>query len=163
MPRRNKKIKLYIDMDDVLAKYSKYFLDRGLDPNTPRPPGLFRMLEPDSTGIDAMYILDYIGCFDMYVVSKVSMDDPREWADKVAWCNTHLPPFMKDRLILTPTRSLFSGGILVDDDVRNRKGFRGLFIHFGSEDYPDWTVVFDKLVGMMVGTSQRRRVPVLLR
>jgi len=50
-------------------------------------------------------------------------------------------------LILTHRKDLVKGDILIDDRPNNgAKDFEGEWIHFGSENFPDWSSVIKHLL-----------------
>ena len=61
---------------------------------------------------------------------------------------------MTHKLHISPHKGLFEGDILIDDNVsgKGQEAFKGLIIHFGSADCPDWKAVLTH-VHEIVGTT----------
>ena len=50
---------------------------------------------------------------------------------------------MVERLVISPDKSLLKGDYLIDDILhgKGQDSFEGKLIHFGSNEYPDWSAV----------------------
>jgi 5'(3')-deoxyribonucleotidase len=131
-----------IDMDGVLADFE---LGQRMFGNHHKNPGFFAKLKPLPGAIRAVKLLQRNG-FDVYFLSRAPYDTPTAWAEKLIWCKTYFPePEFVNKLILCAHKNLIKGDILIDDDIRNKEGFDGRFIQFGSSDYPNWPVVLRSL------------------
>jgi len=76
-------------------------------------PGFWRELTPRAPGFELVGLLRNAG-FQVYVVTKGPYDAPQAWADKVAWCRSHLPDVP---VIVTDDKARVHGHVLVDDWV----------------------------------------------
>jgi len=80
--------------------------------------------------------------FDTYILSTAPWNNPSAWSDKLEWVKTNLGNTAYKRLILTHHKNLNRGDFLVDDRQKNGASeFGGELILFGSEQFPDWSVV----------------------
>lgn len=141
---------LYVDMDGVLvdfdsgvAKLSDELREKykGQYDNV---PGIFSLMDPMPNAIESFNIL--FEKYDTYVLSSPSYENSTSFSDKFLWVCKYLPQ-AKTKLILTKFKNLSKGHILIDDRTTNGASeFEGLFIHFGSEKYPNWDSVMKKLI-----------------
>ena len=137
---------LYIDMDNVLVdfpsafpKLTKEILEE-YKSDLDEVPGIFSLMEPMKGAVEAFDKL--AEHFDTYILSTAPWDNPSAWSDKLEWVKKHLGQPAYKRLILTHHKNLNFGHYLVDD--RHKRGvenFRGEWIEFGSEQFPDWDSV----------------------
>ncbi len=154
MENNNNELKktLYVDMDNVLVSFQSgidcldektklEYVDR-LD----EVPGIFALMKPMEGAIDSYTIL--ASHFDTYILSTSPWENPSAWHDKVVWVKKYLGDVAYKRLILSHNKHLNAGDFLIDDR-HNKNGadkFKGEFIHFGTERFPDWKSVVDYLV-----------------
>jgi len=136
--------RIYIDMDGVLCNFAKAFNERReADPSQPFPQSQFGFwinLEPIEGAIESVKVLEEV--FDVWFLSKPSFDNLNSFSEKAYWINKYFGPYMLRRLILCGDKSLLIGDYLIDDTTTaNQKEFNGKFIHFGTEEFPDWTKV----------------------
>lgn len=141
---------LYVDMDNVLVDFPSSFsrIDKSqldaFEGRLDEVPGIFGLMEPVPHAIDAYRELASL--FDTYVLSTSPWENPSALADKLAWVKRHLGGVAYKRLILSHHKNLNRGDFLVDDRPNNGADqFMGEFIRFGSEDFPDWSVVLPYL------------------
>lgn len=86
------------------------------------------------------------GVFDTYILSTAPWNNPSAWLDKLLWVQRHLGNYAYKRLMLSHHKNLHLGDFLVDDRAKNgAEQFRGERIHFGSENFPDWSTVVNYL------------------
>ena len=79
-------------------------------------------------------------------MSAPSWRNPSSYSDKRLWVEEHLGEFANKRLILTHNKGLFQGRALIDDRLTyGVESFQGEHIHFGSENFPDWSSVLKYL------------------
>lgn len=142
---------LFFDMDGVLADFESG-LER-VDEATKKQyegrldeiPGLFALMEPVPGAIEAVKTL--AEHYDVFILSTAPWKNPSAWSDKVKWVNKYLGDVFYKRIILTHRKDLCMGDYLIDDRAKNGASeFRGEWIHFGSERFPDWKSVVDYLI-----------------
>lgn len=137
---------LYIDMDNVLVDFPSAFphlseqdhlafVDR-LD----EVPNIFSKMLPVHGAVEAFNELSEL--FDTYILSTAPWENPSAWSDKLLWVKKHLGQSAYKRLILSHHKNLNSGDFLVDDRTKNGVDkFSGQHIHFGTQEFPDWSAV----------------------
>lgn len=149
---------VYFDMDNVLVDFQSG-LDK-VDEETRRAyagheddiPGVFALMDPVPGAIEAVH--EIAEKYDCYILSTAPWANPSAWADKVRWVTDHLDDVFHKRLIISHHKDLLRGEYLIDD--RSRHGacdFRGKWIRFGSEDFPDWAAVKDYLCCKMINNA----------
>jgi 5'(3')-deoxyribonucleotidase len=153
-----KKKILYIDMDGVVADFIKSIfilhpeiINKNLYPTTSsiedkiddiciQNKNFFKNLEPIQDAIECTKPL--FDKYDVYFLSTPMWDVPESYTDKRLWLEKHYGNLAKKRLILTNRKDLAIGDILIDDRLTNgSENFKGLFIHFGSKDFPNWKAI----------------------
>lgn len=132
-------------MDDTIVDFSS---GRRLYGDHHHHSGFFIRLKPLPSAIQAVKLLQRSG-FEVYFLSRSPWDTPVAWAEKVTWIRFYFPePEFVNKLILCANKALIRGDVLIDDDIRNKEGFEGDFIHFGSSAYPNWPVVLKALLDL---------------
>jgi 5'-nucleotidase len=112
-------------------------------------PGFYRGLYPMPGALDAVRRLKTN--FHVYFLSTGSASNAACFTEKIEWIAEHFGPDMIDNVILTARKDLIAvpGGVpfyLVDDRLTNgAANFQGNFIHFGSEQFPNWESVLTHL------------------
>lgn len=144
---------LFIDLDGVVADFVSAMNTHPLiedirytqDPDT--IPGIFRHLKPINAAIKSVKKLLKSPKYDVYFLSTAPWNNPSAWTDKRIWLEEQFGDKISRKLILTHRKDLVKGDILIDDRPNNgAKDFEGKWIHFGSEDFPDWSSVLKYLV-----------------
>lgn len=132
-------------MDGVVADFAKKWeamYNTKIDIYTipPTPDGFYRDLEIIPGSRDAVEVL--ARRFDVYFLSTAEWDNPSSWTDKRLWIEEKFGSLAKKRLILSPNKSLNMGHYLIDDrPLKSNLAFQGKFIHFGSDQFPNWNSV----------------------
>ena len=155
----NKKI-LYIDMDGVVANFEKgikqylqewdSLSDDQKGDKTDEVCGnannFFLDLHPIEGAIDAINKLAII--YETYFLSAAMWNVPESYTEKRLWIEKHFGDSFRKRLILTHRKDLNMGDYLIDDRTSHGAGdFKGKHIHFGKEEFPDWSSVEKFLLG----------------
>lgn len=110
-------------------------------------PGIYRDLPPMKGAVEAVSELRKSGLYDMFVATTNSWGNPYGATDKRFCIEKHFGDTFYKRLVITHNKNLLIGDYLVDDRTKNGAGeFSGEHIHFGSETYPDWDSVLNKLL-----------------
>ena len=156
-----KKEIIFFDMDNVLVdfksalnKVDPAILAQYEDDGTGKPhyddiPGLFSLMDPMPGAIDAVKRIAASGKYEMSILSTAPWGTPSSWTDKVLWVKKHLDSdhpqgvFYK-RMVLTHHKNLCvqDNAWLIDDRTAHGSvQFGDKFVHFGSEQFPDWDSV----------------------
>ncbi len=123
-------------IDQLDEKVKNKYKEDGLDD----VPGIFSRMKPMPRAVDAFNELSEK--FDTYILSTAPWDNPSAWTDKLLWVKKYLGDKACKRLILTHHKNLNKGDFLIDDRHKNgAEHFEGEWIHFGTENYPDWDAV----------------------
>ncbi len=145
-----RKIVIYIDMDDVLCNYTgAYEKARSVMPEIKYPqsvPGFFRNLEPIEGAIEGYKYLSQQVTFDVYILTAPSVENPLCYTEKRLWIEDHLSINAVKKLIIASNKSLLKGQYLIDDydKGRGQEAFEGQLIHFGSPRFLTWTYVIER-------------------
>ena len=142
-------------MDNVIVNF-KSGIDRlslevqtQYEGNLDEVPGIFALMDPMDGAVESVKQLSER--YDTYVLSTAPWANPSAWSDKVKWIHQYFgdqkeTPLYK-RLILSHHKHLNDGHYLIDDRLANGAGdFKGMHIHFGQEDWPDWKTVTQYLL-----------------
>ena len=145
---------LYIDLDGVIADFISALHShplREIPPYDEHPdtiPNIFRNLKPIEGAIASVnQLLESEKKYEVYFLSTAPWNNPSAWTDKRLWLEEQFGDVINRKLILTHRKDLVKGDILIDDRPNNgAKDFEGEWIHFGSDDYPDWDAVLRYLL-----------------
>lgn len=139
---------VYIDMDGVLANFDKRVKEleaQGFKAGSVfKHPEAYKDLEPIEGAIEAWHSLQEK--YETYVLSTPAWSNPDSWSEKRIWVEKYLGKSAHKKLILSHNKGLVKGDYLIDDREANGVGdFSGEHIHFGTEEYPDWESVLQRL------------------
>ena len=152
------KKRLFFDMDDVLVDFQSG-LDKvdeetksryrakgpGEKDRMDEIPGLFGLMEPLHGAIEAVHRLAEV--YDVFILSTAPWNNPSAWSDKVMWVTKYFDDVFHKRVIITHRKDLVEGDYLIDDRGKNGTSeFKGEWIHFGSERFPNWDAVVEYLL-----------------
>ena len=109
-------------------------------------PNIVSYLPPVKGAVEAMYALQQSGKYDVYILSTSPWSNPTTWSDKVEWINRHLDKYYCKRLILSHHKNLLRGDYIIDDRGKHgTSGFKGEWLRFGSEEFPNRESVLEYL------------------
>ncbi len=87
-----------------------------------RAPGFFRHLPVMEDSVEVLRELNRQ--YEVFIVSA-AMEFPNSLKDKLDWLLEHFPFFTWRQLALTGSKDLVHGEYMIDDHVKNLKGFKG--------------------------------------
>ena len=135
--------RIFIDMDYTLVDFTSGFhRARERNPGQPWPQsqyGFFANLEPLPDAVWAWKRLQELGHVT-YILTAPSILNPMCYAEKRVSVEKIFGFEACHNLIICEDKSLLHGDVLIDDKTDSHKQdlFRGTFIHFGSQKFPDW-------------------------
>ena len=148
---RRKKI-IYVDMGGVLMDFHAGLeligdeLRKDYAGRYNEVPNIISYLPPIKGAVEAMDALRKSGIYDVYILSTSPWSNPSTWSDKVEWINRYLNKYYCERLILSHYKNLLKGDYIIDDRGKHgTSGFKGEWICFGSNRFPDWDSVLEYL------------------
>lgn len=131
---------IYIDLDNTMADYLLEVKRRNSNVKDAKHiHGFFSSLQPMSGAIDAYNELSKY--FQIYFLTTSPWSNPQAASEKISWVKQYIPNAYKN-VIITHRKDLNIGSYLIDDSDKNGAGdFSGKFIHFRTDEFPDWTTV----------------------
>ena len=146
----NKK-RIYFDMDGVLVDFESGIAK--LDEATKEQykgkldevPGIFSLMEPMPGAAEVVRLL--ARSYDVFILTTSPWNNPTAASDKVQWVKKYLDDVFHKRLIITHRKDLLEGDYLIDDRDKNGAAeFKGEFIKYGSQQFPDWEAILNHLL-----------------
>jgi 5'(3')-deoxyribonucleotidase len=143
---------IYIDMDGVVSNFDKARENSPLRYTSPykgrpdRIPDIYKDLEPIDGAIEAVNQILNNSDFETFFLSTPPWDNPDGWKHKRLWIEKYFGKAARHKLILSSRKDLNIGDYLIDDSNHRGQGqFRGEWIHFGSDMFPNWEAVLKYL------------------
>ena len=142
---------LFFDMDGVLVEFNSAL--RHIDDETIRRyeghyqdiPGFFALMDPMPGAIEAVKKLSQH--YEVFILSTAPWKNPSSWSDKRIWVEKFFGDIFFKRIILTHRKDLVMGDYLIDDWGKNgASSFKGEWIQFGSDQFPNWESVVPYLL-----------------
>ena len=146
----NKK-RIYFDMDGVLVDFESGVAK--LDEATKEEykgkldevPGIFSLMEPMPGATEVVRLL--ARNYDVFILTTSPWNNPTAASDKVQWVKKYMDDIFHKRLIITHRKDLLEGDYLIDDRDKNGAAeFKGEFIKYGSQQFPDWDAILKYLL-----------------
>lgn len=140
--------RIYVDMDGVLCDFygaAREALQKNPGQRYPQSQwGFFLKLEPILDSLESMRILSQK--YDVWILTRPSFQNVNCYTEKAQWVWDYLGFDMLKKMIIAGDKSLLRGDILIDDQNNaNQENFKGEWIHFGSEKFPDWKSIMSYL------------------
>lgn len=146
---------IYVDMDNVLVDFKTGIekLDKNIideyEGRLDEVPNIFSLMDSYPNAIDSVHKLSKR--YDLYILSTAPWLNPSAWIHKLEWVYKYFgkekDSLFYKRLIISHNKNLNIGDYLIDDRPNNgAKDFKGEWIHFGSQDFPDWDTVTEYLL-----------------
>lgn len=155
--------RVYIDMDNVLVDFQSGLAQISEDVKNEYAgrldeiPGLFGLMKPMEGAIEAVHELQKH--YDLFILSTAPWKNPSAWADKVKWVTEYLDDVFHKKMVITHRKELCQGDYLIDDRSKNGTSeFRGKWIEFGSQRFPDWDSVVEYLSACLNKSEDREKL-----
>ena len=141
---------VYVDMDNTIVDFKsgiKRLPKRDIKEYKGREdehPYIFTLMDPIKDSIESVKELNKK--YDLYVLSTAPWENSNAWKQKRDWIEKYFGEGEKNlfykKVILSHNKNLNRGDYLIDDRPHNgAENFKGEWIRFGSEEYPDWKSV----------------------
>jgi len=141
---------VYFDMDGILVDFQSGVdqlsekVKKEYEECPDEVPGIFSLMKPIPEGIEAFKRISKN--YECFVLTTAPWKNPTAPSDKREWLKFHLGESVHKRLVISHRKDLNCGSFLIDDNPNNgASDFRGKWIHFGSNEFPDWAAVYDFL------------------
>ena len=154
-----KKKRIYIDMDGVLCNFVKAYLNDLEKCPTQKYPqsqfGFYIKLEEIPGSVEAFKILEKH--FEVRILTRPSIYNLNSYTEKAYWVLDHIGFEALEKLDMSCNKSLHIGDYLIDDtDKDGQLDFKGEFIKFGSENFPNWKYIVEYLL-------QKEKIPIKIQ
>jgi 5'(3')-deoxyribonucleotidase len=147
-------VRIYIDLDGTVcdlkgavARYREHNSEdiRSIHYKYPWSiPGFFLDLNPLPLAIESVNFLN--DNYDVWFLTRPSFKNTNSYTEKAEWVKKHFGYELQKKLILCGDKSLLKGRILVDDsDNASQNKFEGVWIRIGSDKYPGWSSVIERI------------------
>ena len=142
------KKRIYVDMDDTLAKYQQAHTLAKQKTGIEFPqsiPNFFLNLEPIERSIEGVLELSKI--YDVHFLTAPSYMNPLSYTEKRLWIEKYFGLEWCKKLILAYDKSLLKGDYLIDDSIgKGQLEFEGELIQIGTQKFPNWDIILKYLV-----------------
>ena len=140
-------------MDGVTSDFEKAKNNHPLSKHTPfkgrrdKIIDIYKDLDPIEGSIQSINKLFNDIRYEVYFLSTPPWDNPEAWTHKRLWVAKYFDvKIIRKRLILSHHKQLLIGDYLIDDNKWNGASeFQGKWIHFGSNEFPNWKTVLNYL------------------
>ena len=145
---------IYIDMDGVLCDYyNEHIEELKRNPKQPYPQGkwgFFLKLKPIKDAIESYKLLEEH--FDVCILTRPSARNVNSFSEKAQWIWDYLGFEALDKSVFSGNKARLIGDYLIDDQNNaNQSNFKGEWIKFGSDSFPDWKTVIDYIIKKELG------------
>ena len=108
-------------------------------------PGIFSLMEPIPGAAEVVRLL--ARHYDIFILTTSPWNNPTAASDKIEWVKKHMNGVFHKRVIITHHKELLLGDYLIDDRGKNGTSeFKGEWLQFGQEQFPDWDAVLKHLL-----------------
>ena len=141
---------VYVDMDNTIVDFKsgikrlpKYDI-KEYKGREDEHPYIFTLMDPIKDSIESVKELNKK--YDLYILSTAPWENSNAWKQKRDWIGKYFGDGKENlfykKVILSHNKNLNRGDYLIDDRPHNgAENFKGVWIRFGSEKYPDWKSV----------------------
>lgn len=141
-----KKVRVYCDLDGVLADFDKACEKRQIKPKEAKHiAGFYKSLDVLPKAIEAISIIESMG-YDVWILSKCPDNNTQAASEKMEWVTEHFH-HLKNKVIITPDKGAVGTDkdYLIDDHPQwaNANNFPGTIFEFTSID--KWDEIIIKL------------------
>jgi 5'(3')-deoxyribonucleotidase len=152
-----------IDLDNTSVDFLTAKQEQHCPMERPFPQGrkgFYLNLKPMPDAVEAIHAIENDPRYNVYFCTAPSMSllNTFCWSEKAESVIRLFGEKFYHRLIMAFDKSMVNGEILIDDlsKGRGQERFKGEFILFGSEQYPDWQSIMNHL-----NIADEHRVPLI--
>jgi 5'(3')-deoxyribonucleotidase len=138
--------KVFVDMDNCLCDFVGSYAQNKKDyPEIEYPQsqfGFFSNLAPIENAVESFKFLEEY--FDVYILTRPSIYNLMCYTEKADWVKRYLGFHILEKLVIACDKSIVDSenAYLIDDTTQaGQLDFRGEFIHFKTNKFPNWESV----------------------
>lgn len=144
---------LFFDMDGVLVDFNSGLKYMQLNhpeiynkyQDKDNIPNLFKYMLPIDGAINAFNTLS--NYYDTYILTTSPWDNITAASDKINWVKHYLGDVARKKVTISHQKNLLMGDYLIDDRIKHGVDkFVGEHIHFGTENFSNWSIVEKYLI-----------------